>query len=313
MRYTEIALQVLAAKECGIIKSNADFWKSFPCEDLLDKKISGNIRVAETKEKLTYELYNAEGGGIVCAFDTDFPTINSRVKNNSEKPFLLFYKGNLDLLNDQNSNVAVIGLTDPSLEIGERERAVVSKLVNKNLVIVSGLAKGCDTIAHETCLDNGGKTVAILPSPIEKVFPADNKALADRIVNNDGLLLSEYYKDPASRMEAMNRFIERDRLQAMFAKAVILIASYRKGEGDSGSRHAIAAAVKYGIERYAVFNEAIDKDNKQFGLNEDLVTAKTKTSAKILQPKSIDEISRLRNKGLRGNDKPQDYQQLSML
>jgi DNA processing protein len=52
----------------------------------------------------------------------------------------------------------------------------------------------------------------------------------------------------------------------MFSKAIILIASYRKNEGDSGSRHAMEAAKNYKIERYVVFNKEIDYDNKQFGL-----------------------------------------------
>lgn len=56
----------------------------------------------------------------------------------------------------------------------------------------------------------------------------------------------------------------------MFAKAIVLIASYREGEGDS-SRHAMAAASKYGVARYAMFNSLTDSDDIQFGLNADLL------------------------------------------
>ncbi|NLL51578.1 MAG: hypothetical protein GX207_11310 [Peptococcaceae bacterium] len=98
-----------------------------------------------------------------------------------------------------------------------RESEVVKRLVEKGLIIVSGLAIGCDTIAYKVCLETGGKTIVILPSQINNIYPAKNRELAEEIVNKGGLLLSKYYKDPSSKSEAINRFIQRDRLQAMFA------------------------------------------------------------------------------------------------
>ena len=299
MKYSDIGLRVLAAKECGIVKTNAQFWGTFADREKFNKVVLNDDRVIKTLEKISSELDSTDSAeGIICAYDDDFPFINRKVKNNGDKPYLLFYRGDLSLLNDLNKNIAVIGLTDPDEEITKRETDIVRRLVKNDLVIVSGLAIGCDTIAHKTSLETNGKTIAILPSQLGKVYPTENRDLAEEIVRKGGLLVSEYYKDADSKYEAINRFIERDRLQAMFSKAIILIASYRKGEGDSGSRHAMEAARKYEIERYAMYNSKMDEDNKRFGLNKDLVNSKGADQVKILMPSSIDLIKSLVNPNL---------------
>ncbi|MBF1261088.1 MAG: DNA-processing protein DprA [Lachnoanaerobaculum sp.] len=252
-----------------------------------------------THERL-YDVYsdNDSDIGIICAFDEDFPYINPKVKNKGDKPFLLFYRGDYSLLSDLNKNVAVIGLINPEEKIQKREREIVKRLVKNDLIIVSGLAAGCDSIAHRVAVDMGGKTVAILPSSISKVYPAGHREFAEEIVEKGGLLISEYYKDPTSRSESLKRFIERDRLQAMFSKVVILIASYRKGEGDSGSRHAMEAAKKYGIKRFAMFNQKTDSKNPQFGLNRDCLSENVDNRTKVLMTDSINYITTLHNPNL---------------
>lgn len=312
MKYSDIALKVLAAKECGIIKSNAQFWGSFEDRKKFEEEISKDDRVGMTIVKISNEFNLSESGeGIICIYDDEFPIINCKVKNNSEKPYLLFYKGNLSLLSDLNKNIAVIGLLDPDEEIINRESDVVKRLVENGLVIVSGLALGCDTIAHKACLEKNGRTIAILSTKVSNIYPSKNRNLAEEIVNQGGLLLSEYYKDPTAKREAINRLIERDRLQAMFAKAIILIASYRKGEGDSGSRYAMEAARKYEIERYVMHNSKTDENNKRFGLNKDLVNLKGMDKVKILQINSIDYIKSLENSNLIENSNSINNEQIT--
>jgi len=291
MKYSEIALKVLAAKECGLIRTTTQFWKQFADREKFESKIMNDEKVIEMSERIKTVLDSTVEGGIICAFDENFAYISPNIKNKGDIPFLLFYRGDLSLLQNFENNVAVIGLVDPDEDIIRREKVIVKKLVENGFVIVSGLAKGCDTVAHKTCLENGGKTIAILPSQINKVFPAENRELADEIVNKGGLLISQYYIDALSKYEMINRLVSRDRLQAMFSKAVILIASYRKGEGDSGSRHAMEAAIKYGVERYVMFNKAKDEDNIKFGLNKDFLR---ENKAKVLTHGSINEIKAIR-------------------
>lgn len=312
MKYSDIAIKVLAAKECGIIKTNAQFWDNFADKEKFDEVVLNYDKVIKTSEKISSEFDSSNNEeGIICAYDDAFPFINRKVKNNGDKPYLLFYKGDLSLLSDINKNIAVIGLIDPDEEIITREIDVVRRLVNSNLVIVSGLAIGCDTIAHKTCLETGGKTIAILPSKLGKIYPANNRDFAEEVVKKGGLLISEYYKDAVSKHEAINRLIERDRLQAMFSKAIILIASYRKGEGDSGSRHAMEAAKKYEIERYVMYNNKTDENNKRFGLNNELVNSKSMDKVKILLSSSIDNIKSIENPNL--SSKSETYEQLKLL
>ncbi|NGU53359.1 transporter [Clostridium perfringens] len=300
MKYSDITLKVLAAKECGIIKSNAQFWNDFDEIEKFEMAISKDSNFDNTIIKLRNELISSDNyeEGIISVYDESFPVINKKVKNKGDKPYLLFYKGNLELLDDLNNNIAVIGLIDPDKNIAKRESDVVEKLIDNDLVIVSGLAAGCDSIAHKLCLEMGGKTIAVLPSQLNKIYPAENKKLAEDIVQKGGLLISEYYKEPKTKFEAVNRFIQRDRLQAMFSKAIILVASYRKGEGDSGSRHAMNAARKYEIDRYVIYNNKTDENNSMFALNKDLLLDKKINSVKVLKSSSINEIKSLKNNDL---------------
>lgn len=299
MNYSELTIRLLAAKECGIIKTNAQFWEHYANRERFIKEVYDNDKVIRTLEKLAGEISSANDiDGMISVYDAKFPFINRMVKNKGDKPYLLLYKGDLSSLDDLNKNVAVIGMTEPDPIIIDREISIVRELAKKSLIIVSGLAKGCDSIAHKTCMETNGKTIAILPSPINKVFPAENRDLAEEIVGRGGLVISEYYRDAVTKYEAINRFIERDRLQAMFSKAIILIASYRKGEGDSGSRHAMEFARKYEIERYVVFNKEMDENDRRFGLNQDLANATGKNQVEIIIPSSINRIKSTANTNL---------------
>jgi DNA processing protein len=300
-----ITVKLLAAIKLGIIPTNANFYQNFYSSGSSKKCIEQiyNNQNPEEIERMVDNIEKELGDSyieFVSVFDENFPTINGDVKNNSEKPFIFSYRGDISLLRDLNKNVAIIGLIDPTEEIEKRERSFVEKLVEHKMNIVSGLAKGCDTIAHRTCIDNGGKTIAILPSPINTIIPAENRELAEEIVNSGGLLISEYFEPPKNKFDATKRYTDRDRLQAMFAKAIILTASYRyiKEEkkltsdgkefkkADSGSRHAMEAAKRYHINRYMLFNKTEDSGNPRFGLNEDYL----KEDVKILTKSNINNI-----------------------
>lgn len=211
--------------------------------------------------------------GIVAIGDKDFPSYRGIVKS-SERPVVLFYRGDLSLLNNTNRNVAVIGLLNPDKDTEKVESEVVSKLVGCGATIVSGLALGCDTVAHRQALRSDGKTVAILPSPLDEILPAANKGLADEIVKNHGLLITEYYEKARSKMELSGRYQERDRLQALFSDCVVLTASYAKNDlgNDSGSRLAMEYATNYSIPRYVIYDPVTDVGNPKYDLNRQLIS-----------------------------------------
>ncbi|TAL56411.1 MAG: DNA-binding protein, partial [Bacteroidetes bacterium] len=210
----------------------------------------------------------------------NFPKYRGNVEE-SEQPVFLYYKGNIDLLSIENKNISVIGLLSPEGDIEERERKIVADLVKNGATIVSGLAFGCDSISHQQALDSNGKTVAILPSPLNNILPARNKGLAFQIVEEGGLLVTEYGNDFKSQMELSSRYKERDRLQALYCDTIILAASYAQNSADrwkmfgqkldSGARLAMGFAKEYNIPRAVMYDQNLDDSNPMFDLNRDLI------------------------------------------
>ena len=111
--------------------------------------------------------------------------------------------------------------------------------------------------------------------------------MIDEIVRKDGLVITEYITEPQNRFIRIKRFIDRDRLQAIFSKAVVLIASFSQGNGDSGSRHAIQKAKEYGKLRYVMFDEKTDNNNPIFELNKQQIV----DDATVLTNKTIKELT----------------------
>ena len=99
---------------------------------------------------------------------------------------------------------------------------------------------------------------------------------------NGGLLVSEYFRRAHSRREFIGRYAERDRLQAMFAEAIVLSASYSQRDygKDSGSRFAMGKAIEYGIPRYVIYDSTRDNQNPMFNLSREAITL----GASIIKP-----------------------------
>jgi DNA processing protein len=293
MKYTQNALNILTAKSykgignAWIVKNLMGNERVEDIVILLNKTIKGDKTSKDDFEKLKrdfeFKLIDKFTGccdGFVALGDDGFPQCRGLVKE-SERPIFLFYKGNIDLLNIENRNVTVIGLLNPSGEIENREIDIVKQFVKHGATIVSGLAFGCDSIAHRQALDSKGKTIAILPSPLYNILPTRNKNLAYEIVEAGGLLISEYGNDFKNQMELSSRYKERDRLQALFCDTIVLAASYAQNSGvrwdledqklDSGARLAMGYAKDYQIARAVMYDESIDVNNPMFDLNRDLI------------------------------------------
>ena len=273
---SNISLKLFSLIKTGVIKTNAHFWKSFYNEDYINTFPCDLQAIKQELEE--------KGINVISVFDNTFPVVGVKLKK-SERPFFFAYKGDITLLNDTNKNIAVIGVLTPTNEIVEREEKVIKSLTEKGYNIVSGLAKGCDTVAHTESIKNNAKTIAFLPSTIDDLYPKENISLVNEIINNGGLIITEYISEPKDRYESVKRFIERDRLQALYSKAVVLISSFRKGEGDSGSRHAFEKAKEYGKKRLVMYRET-DANKLIFGLNKDYVIQ----GEKIVSQKEIEEL-----------------------
>jgi len=135
-------------------------------------------------EKLRYIEQNKIK--ITTCWDDDFPT---SLTNIYDPPVILFYKGDLSILD--SPTLGVVGMRNPSSYGIMVTEKLCRDLLQYNFTIVSGLARGIDTIAHQTVLKQKGKTAAIMGSGIDNIYPPENKKLANQIAE-EGLLISEY-------------------------------------------------------------------------------------------------------------------------
>lgn len=139
----------------------------------------------------------------------------------------------------QKPCLAVIG----SRAVTPYGRMVVQQLLpelcRQGVVIVSGLALGTDALAHRAALENGGSTIAVLPSSVEEVYPASNRQLAEQILNAGGALVSEY---PSGTLARRENFIARNRLVSGLSKAILIIEAAEK----SGTLHTANFALEQG-------------------------------------------------------------------
>ncbi|MCB0442836.1 MAG: DNA-processing protein DprA [Flavobacterium sp.] len=242
------------------------------------------------------EKFQESCDGLVAIGDRDFPKYRGNVKE-SERPIFLFYKGDISLLDIEHSCITVIGLLNPDEKIEIREQKIVAEIVKRNVLVVSGLAFGCDSIAHKQAL-KGGKTIAVLPSPLNNIMPAKNKGLAFEIVEEGGLLITEYYDEHKSAMDLSSRYKDRDRLQALYCDAIILAASYAQDSAerwkmsgqklDSGARLAMGFAKDYNIPRAVMYDQSLDSENPMFDLNRQLIAEQRDIT--ILTQKTLDDL-----------------------
>ncbi len=323
MRYTENALNISTIKSYKgigndwIVKNIKGNESVETIVGLLNSKIWEKtsveifeIKKNDNKTKLLQKLENY-CDGIVAFGDDNFPKYRGIVSD-SEKPVFIYYKGNIDLLSAENKNIAVIGLLNPEGNIEERERNLVTELVKNGATIVSGLARGCDGIAHQQTLDSNGKTVAILPSALSDILPKSNKELAQQIVEKGGLLITEYGNNSQNQWDLVKRYKDRDRLQALFSDAITLVASYSPDSAkrwamgeqklDSGARLAMRFAKNYRIPRAVMYDEEQDKKNPMFDLNRDII--KEKENVMIIE--ELDDISKIEEK-ISKTQKTQDF------
>lgn len=303
MKYTENSLNILAAKSFsgiaeGWINKNLSRNSANNFETIVDllsryvKKEPVNENIFLNRREIIERKIQALGDscdGVVAIGDPKFPSYRGNVKE-SDQPCVLFYKGDLSLLSQKNLNIAVIGVLNPDMHTEQDERELIQKLISKNAVIVSGLAQGCDYIAHHETLNSHGATVAILPSTLNNIIPAKHRTFAQEIVENEGLLISEYFDEPKSKMELSSRYIKRDRLQALFSDMVILSASYAPDSYDagmkidSGSRHAMEKAREYGIARAVIYHEDYTQQPK-YDLNRKIMREDNKVI--VINPRNI--------------------------
>ena len=180
-----------------------------------------------------------ENIGIITYYDSLYPDILRNCKDEQGKndpPLVLYYRGDIKIL--KTPGIAVIGTREPTPNGIKAGEFFASEFAKRGFNIISGLAIGCDTTGHKGALAAKGFTTAFLANGLdwESMYPKENLRLAQDIVANGGLLLSEYQIGQSCGRYGL---VARDRLQAGLAYATIVIQTGIKG----GTMHAVNATI----------------------------------------------------------------------
>lgn len=238
------------------ILNNCDSFEDLVSEIMKNSKFSDDDidRAIQNAINLYDDVNNDSEIHVITVFDENYPKKLMVMEN--KRPLILYVKGNVDALT--KPNISVIGTRKPSVESQSFEQELVKSIVNdSNRVVVSGLALGCDKIAHQTTVDENKITIAILPSGINVIKPATNKKLAQNILETGGCLVSEY--EPDTKVFRGN-YVERDAIVAAFCDATFVVECGVK----SGTMHTVNAAIDYNRQIYCYSPEEKSFDGNEF-------------------------------------------------
>lgn len=205
--------------------------------------------IAASRSKLS--SFRALGVDVLAISCLGYPNEFRKLK---DPPALLYCKGDTSLLN-KGIKIAIVGTRNPTLVGSTIAKKTAAALAGKDAIIVSGLALGIDSQAHQGCINVDGKTISILVD-VDNVSPAQNRSLADDILKTGGLLIAE---NPPGERVFPQLFAKRDRLQSALSKALIVVETSING----GTMHAARAAKDMNIPIYV-------PDAKKISLYDDL-------------------------------------------
>jgi DNA processing protein len=175
----------------------------------------------------------------ISASAPDFP---KRLRNIPQPPRSLYYSG---IIPDYKLGVSIVGTRKPTAYGRYVTTELALRLAERGAVIVSGLAHGIDSVAHEAALKAKGTTIAVLPSSLETIYPAAHRGLAERIASQGGALFSEY--EPGTTPYPSN-FLERNRLVSGLGDVVIVTEAALR----SGTMNTVGHALEQGKDVYAL-------------------------------------------------------------
>lgn len=189
---------------------------------------SRKLKVEVTQQHLnkaidSLELHQSLGITVIPYGSDEYPVSLELI---DKPPTVIYYRGNTDLLKDL-PGVAVVGSRQITSNGSEITRRITNTLVEKDFVIVSGLAIGVDSAAHRATIQAKGKTIAVLANGLDKALPKQNERLGAEILEAGGAWVSEY---PVGVRPMKHFFVQRNRIQVgLSAGSVIVEATLNSG------------------------------------------------------------------------------------
>ena len=180
---------------------------------------------------------------IMFSFEKYYEKLTNIEKRYS--PETLFCEGNTSLLVERR-RVSVVGSRNISENGKRRTQSIVKELVENDIIVVSGLAKGVDTVAHTTTIEQKGDTIAVIGTPLDEYYPKENKDLQDYI-RHHYLLVSQF---PKGYPISQKNFPIRNRTMALISDATIIVEASEK----SGTKHQGWEALRLGRRLFIMEN-----------------------------------------------------------
>ena len=177
---------------------------------------------------------------VVTIFDESYPPM---LKTINDPPLVLYFLGNPDLF-FQMPALSVVGTRNPSMEAKNKMNYLLMPIIQQGWVIVSGMAKGIDGYAHKLAMESKGKTIAVLGSGLNQIYPKEHTGLFEQLKRTQ-LIISEY---PPNTPPRRHYFPERNRIISGLGYGTIVIEAKQK----SGSLITVDQALDQGREVYAV-------------------------------------------------------------
>ena len=210
----------------------------------LDQNTIDGLRNFSAWDEVEKEIIKAQKADVKIVPFTD-PTYPARLRTIPDPPPLLYVKG--EIRGEDEKAVAVVGSRSTS-DYGRRVARDLSRgLASLGFTVVSGMARGIDGTAHETSLNSGGRTIAVLGSGVDRVYPAEHDKLYQRIIEN-GAAISEF---PIGTRPLAFNFPARNRLISGLSLGVVVVEATEK----SGSLITASCALEQGREVFAVPGE----------------------------------------------------------
>jgi len=220
----------------------------------LDQRAIENLMATRSKISLDEEMEKIERQGVKVLTWND-PAYPSRLLNIYNPPPVLYVKGKI--LDEDQWAVAVVGTRAATVYGKEATRRIAGDLARNKVTIISGLARGIDSEAHRAALDAGGRTIAVLGSGLDIIYPAESRGLAQAIIEQ-GALVSEYAM--GTHPEASN-FPPRNRIISGLSLGVVIVEAGER----SGALITADYALEQGREVFAVPGNIFRK--KSIGTN----------------------------------------------
>lgn len=242
------AYEALWSHKATTFKTIADVFRRSPGAMPSELVTEDEICTALSQVQEQFERASIHDFGIRIHGSEDYP---DRLRDAAHPVELLYYRGWWDLI-DAPKRIAIVGSRNVSDEGIRRTKRLVKLLVRDGFTIVSGLAKGVDTAAHTTAIENGGSTIAVIGTPITEYYPRENKELQDFIAEKHLLISQVPIWRYAAQDYRSNRlfFPERNATMSAVAQATVIV----EASDTSGTLAQARAALQQGRKLFILDN-----------------------------------------------------------